>query len=134
MQRSKSVNRMPFWWIAFAVIAFIVVLVIALKLVQPPFTSQEAAQLRKDFAVASATNSQSADVFFTKVANRQKNGYLRNVMLQVRNRVDAGDSTAEALGKFPKVFPAHYVAVYRQAEHAKSRAEGIRIISQLAHE
>lgn len=119
----------------FAVVVLTVgAVVLKTKRHQPPFTPQEAATLRRDFAIACATNkAKSTDALLVDVANQQKNPYLRSVMLQVRDRVNAGYSIAASLAQSPDVFGPYYVSVADQAEHAKSRAEGIRIITELEH-
>ena len=52
-------------------------------------------------------------------------------MLDIRTRLDAGNSLMDALAAHPEVFNKHYLLVMKQAQNSGSRQVARRILMQL---
>ena len=100
---------------------------------RPAFTPQDAATLQTQIITEFIQNDRySTNEVLTRIANRQQNAYLRQVMLQIKaDGINAGTSPEDGFDKRPDVFDAHFRSVLRQAGKSGSRAAAIKIESQL---
>ena len=135
MQTNSQTKRLT---LILAALALLIVsssaVFLAIRRQSTPFSPQEAAALRVDVATTfNGNSSKSLDAVLHEIANRQRNPHLKGVVLQVDDRMLAGDSLVEAFDKSPDVFDAHFQSVLKQAGHAKNRAGAIKVMKQLEH-